>query len=889
MLGRLAKFFSVPDLRLAASERGRVAYFYLLFVLLGAGLAIGRAGADALFFAHVGIDALPRYYLWLAAGLFMTGLAYGVYAGRLASERLFFVLLAVLTAAAGAAGVLLTQGATGTATGFYFVVSAVGAELLLLQAAYYLSQNLDAAQMKRLMLPVLGALSAGGVAGGATVIWAGVHQRVTTLPLIWAGLLAICALLIVVRHRRTGRSPYMPRVAVRHAAWRAIGRQIAHGAGLLNAPPLVRASSGVLFLVSIAAFVLFYATSGVIVAAQPSLPALAVTFGALAAASGLLALLLQMFVTGRLLERLGARGLNHIYPAALLAAFGALLVSVTLPVAIAGSVARDTLLAAIRRPARALTLNVLGPGTDARIRAIQVAVIVPAGLLCAAALTAFDAADRRAMLVAGLVAAGLAVWQQRRANRAYVETLLATLRERRNLPPDHVDSLARGAGPEVIEALVRGVRHADDATSLAYARQLAAVNPAVASAEIMPRLRSLHAPVRDQMLRMLVEARAVTGAQLLQVLAGADEHLRATILGALFDARNDTAREQVAECLASRNPRLVATGIFGVFRYGLREREAEAFAIWGRLLAHRDAHAVLVGLELLTRLPHPVLQARLWALLGHRSTRVRVATLDALAHLPAGVLPDPSPSLERLASAEDADIRRGYVRVLHLLPPEARWPRLFGALGDASAAVRAEAEAAVCAEGRKVVGQLNEWLSQVSVPVRAQRAAARVLARLQPARITALGLVQAKLDYALMLARAREPLVEARQRPDYALLIAVLDERVAAYGEIALELMQCVADTGVIARARAALASGTREDILRAQSALRRVEPRVLGRRFSVLLDGRAGIPIADIDDRNVTRPRGIAATLAWLAEQPDAWLRHCALAASRQSSVAEA
>jgi hypothetical protein len=297
---------------------------------------------------------------------------------------------------------------------------------------------------------------------------------------------------------------------------------------------------------------------------------------------------------------------------------------------------------------------------------------------------------------------------------------------------------------------------------------------------------------------------------------------------------------------------------------------------------------VLAGLELLTRLPHPVLQARLWALLGHRSVRVRIATLDALARLPAGVLPDPSPALERLANAEEAGVRRGVVRVLHLLPPEARWPRLFNALGDADATVRAEAESAVCAEGRKIVGQLNEWLSQVSIPVRAQLAAARVLARLQPARITALGLVQAKLDYALMLARAREALAEVHDRPDYALLITVLNERVATYGEIALELMQCVADAGVLARARAALASGAREDILHAQSALRRVEPRVLGRRFSVLLDSRAGIPVADIDDRNVTRPRGITATLTWLTEQPDHWLRQCAMAASRQSSVAE-
>jgi hypothetical protein len=218
------------------------------------------------------------------------------------------------------------------------------------------------------------------------------------------------------------------------------------------------------------------------------------------------------------------------------------------------------------------------------------------------------------------------------------------------------------------------------------------------------------------------------------------------------------------------------------------------------------------------------------------------------------------------------------------------WPRLFATLGDESIAVREEAEQSVVAEGRRSVGRLAEWLSQVSVPVRAQLGAARVLMSLRPARMTALGLAQAKLDYALMLARAHEVLAPHASRSRHGLLLRVLDERIAGYANLCLELMRGATDAHVVSLTRAAIASGAGEDIRAAQAQLRRrIEPRVLARRFCVLLDGRAGAPIADIDDRNIGRPRSVQAVLVWLAEQPDAWLRACAREAQRKSSVTEA
>ncbi len=887
MLRKWAESLATGD-----GERGRITYYFVFLTLVGAGLAIGRASADALFLAHVGIARLPYAYAWLAAALGVAGLGYASAAARLSADRLFLALLIACAGLVAATSAALAQTSAAAVYYTYFVTSAVAAELLFLHAAHYLSRNLDPAKWMRVSLPALAALPAGGIPGGAFVVWSAARGQTAVLPMVWAGLLVAAAALLAVHHYRGGRSPFARGTLRRPVALGAVLRRVAHGVGFLNASPLVRASSIALFFGSAASFVLFFAVNRVYVEHFTSDTDLAMLFGAIACATGLLGLLVGGLATGRLLARRGVRVAGLVYPAALVAALGGLALWFALPLAFFGSFVRETLLPAVRRPARAMTLNALPPGRDAQVRALQVAIILPAGLLGASALLLVTApvAGPHAMLIAGSGVAGAALWWERRVIRAYVESLLATLRERLTLPNHHTELLAHGAGPEVIEALARGVRHADDAVCVVYARQLAAVNPARAGEEIVPRLRSARAAVRDRLLRLLLDARAVTGAQLLQALAGADEHLRATILNALFDARNETARDYVEGCLRAPNPRLVATGIYGVFRYGLRVREKDAFTLWTRMLGSRQASDVLAGLELLTRFPHPVLQTRLWPLLEHRSARVRAVTLEALAKLPAGVLPDPSPVLERLAVADDPAIRRACVRVMHLMPPEAMWPRLFGALGDESIEVREEAERIVLAEGRRSVGRLAEWLSQVSIPVRAQLGAARVLMKLRPARVTALGLAQAKLDYALMLARAREVLAPHAGRGRHGLLLRVLDERIAGYANLCLELMRGATDAHVISLASAAIAGGAGEDIRAAQAWVRRrVEPRVLARRFCVLLDGRAGAPIADIDDRNIGRPRAAGEALAWLAEQPDAWLRACAREAQRESSVTEA
>ena len=79
-----------------AGERGNVLYFLLFFLLVSAGMAIGRSSADALFFKRVGIEYLPLMYIIQSMLLAAVSLVYTAFADLIPAERFFRNLFGVL-------------------------------------------------------------------------------------------------------------------------------------------------------------------------------------------------------------------------------------------------------------------------------------------------------------------------------------------------------------------------------------------------------------------------------------------------------------------------------------------------------------------------------------------------------------------------------------------------------------------------------------------------------------------------------------------------------------------------------------------------------------------------------------------------------------------------
>ena len=77
-------------------EAGTVSYFFVFLIIVGFGMALGNATANALFLKRFGIDYLPLMYLVQGFACFVASLLYTSIADVISAERLFKILFSML-------------------------------------------------------------------------------------------------------------------------------------------------------------------------------------------------------------------------------------------------------------------------------------------------------------------------------------------------------------------------------------------------------------------------------------------------------------------------------------------------------------------------------------------------------------------------------------------------------------------------------------------------------------------------------------------------------------------------------------------------------------------------------------------------------------------------
>ena len=185
----------------------RVGYFCSLFFVISAGLAIGRGTADALFLKRFGIQYLPVMFLVLGVLMATVSTVYAAYADRLAPERTFYILLGTLAVLLLGNWYLMTTNADSLAYPLYYLLFEISSELLIMHASLYFTANFDNEQSKRLLPMTLAGLQMGEIAGGL-ILTATPVMGVQGLVIVWSGLAATAVLIVMMRHRTVGLSPF---------------------------------------------------------------------------------------------------------------------------------------------------------------------------------------------------------------------------------------------------------------------------------------------------------------------------------------------------------------------------------------------------------------------------------------------------------------------------------------------------------------------------------------------------------------------------------------------------------------------------------------------------------------------------------------------------------
>lgn len=794
-------------LHLHRDERRPFALLFLQLFLGSALFVLGRTVRDTLLLSRWPISALPWLFVAFGVASGLTVVVYTRVADRLPRAGLF----AGTTALASLLYLGTFAGAKLSASFVYplfWVGSEVVANLLVVQLWTIANELFDARAGRRIFPTVAAArvlaIIVVGLLSGVAVRRLGTEQLLLVLVGI-AGAMALVARAI----SRTALPSSAPVATTR--------RRSARPPAVLS-DGYVRALALFLLLLFASLTIGDYLFKAVARATYQE-DALAQFFALFYAGTGGASLLLQLFVTERVLRRFGVGTGVGILPAVFGAAAGALVGLPHLAVATAMKFADNGLQFTLHETSLQSLYGPFAPEIRARTRALLDAVVKPAaygvgGLVLAllasrvpigalAALAALGSLG--ALAAAGLVRARyVRALEQRLGTRgastawmldADQRRLFAKILERgepRTAIPA-LEALHQDPGPELKAIIGRLAEHPDPGLRAAALRRLGLV-PGTDPALVLPSLRAPDPAVRAAALEALA---ALDGARSVAQFAAAfddpDEHVRVVAVGGAIRAGGVAGAMEAVPALtrlmasAERARRIEAARVLGVIG-------AEAARVLSRLLDDPSPEVRRAALAATTAAPDPDRVPHLLTALLDRSTK------DAAAAALAAVGPAAVPALEAALAdpATPQRLRLALPRILQRIPHREAVRVLRLHLSDPDGHVRSRVLAALVGL-RERLGAPPEPSALVERLVRrelseAARLAASVMA-LPEAQRTGLVRVAAELRLRRAAIRALHALALRFDPPALRLARAGLDR--PARRSSALEIVDALAPPSI--------------------------------------------------------------------------------------------
>ena len=869
-------------------ERSNVLYFLCLFMLISIGMAIGRSTADALFLKRLGIEYLPLMYIIQSLLMASIGMVYAAFADRIPAERFFYALFAALIVLILASWFAMSASSSSLVYPFYYLTYEIASEVLLIHAALYMNQNMNTLQAKRLTPLVYAGAQLGTIIGGLLMVVAAPLLGIQNLLLLWCGILVTGSVAIIVRHKRLGASTYFRTPKKSQNLLHDCVEQIHQGIKFTYRSSLLRSSSLALFFMVLAFYILCYSVNRIYTETFDTEESLARFFGLMMAITSTIALLTQLFVTNRAIRHFGVRTVNLLFPWTTLASLGILTFSFSLPSALLGSFNKDVLMHAFRNPVRSMFFNILPGYMQGRARAMSIALILPLALMvCGLVLIVMQHMDYPAyFLVPGIIAAGLYLFYSRKMNKAYVGTLLATLKERLFLPDKHMYSDLRGCGNETLDKLVRGINQPEAEVSVAFAKILAESFPEKAVAIILQRASTLDSATADRILNLLTRLdSSAHAAELRKLGANGDLHLKTTVMRLLLDKGDQIAIADAITDLDSKNPRMQSTAIHAALRYpDAHDSRDKAIASWQTLLqsgmaSRRAAMDNIPDLALLSRQERQSLLTgyldAFTALFADHSERSWLCTLQGLHHWKDGVSRVITDAVVQHLASENPALRQAAVSCLHLIDDKRRNGLILKAIGDGHISVRKTGIGLHKAVSERHKEHALDWISGNHASLRAQQTLLESLRDAHLPRSVLEKIARSKSEEMLLLQDAYTMLKNDSGNSGNAarsLLQYTLKEQLDQTIELVLLALESLYNRETIRIIHAGFSSGDSHHIANASEVLGNMDKDPVISNLNDVLQKSAG----EHSEQKDRLFESIDEVLRWCASHDSSWLSQC-------------
>ena len=871
-------------------EAGTVFYFLVFFLVIGFGMALGNATASALFLKRFGIDYLPLVYLAQGGACFVAMVLYASIADIISAERFFKILFAILAVLVLGFWALISLEADPLIFPAYFLFYEVVSEILLVHSALYLNQNINTLQAKRLSPIIFSGLQIGTILGGLFLAAYAPILGTSNILTIWFILLLLALLLIALRHQLKGASPYFRSPRKSSHQMQLMATHIQQAFRFTWDSELLRSATIAMVFMVITYYIINYSVKRIYTESYALEAELTAFFGVLTTLTSTLALVVQLFLTNRLIERFGVPTVNLFYPLASLGSFAGMIFHLGMPTAIISSININAVMPAFHNPVRTMFLNVLPQQIQGRARAMTMAIVLPVSLSVCGILLWFlqKLDDPLYFLIPGATAAGLFFYFSIRMNHAYGKTLLTHLKEHLFLPDDQSAASLRYTGKANIESIVDAVGRGDE-SSVSFAHLLADAYPEVAAKHILPVIKNTTPNIAGQLLKVVLTTNNPAIYKFLIENPNLhDNHFRADTLRQLINAHVDGTVLLLQQALDNPDPRIKATAIHGVLSWPLVEHQAQAIDNWTSLL-NGSENKQLAALELIPDIEHITIPAKrkkieqacqssTMRIFATQNSAAKILILNAYSHWQGPCNPDIQELISDAMENTEPGVRAAAVQCVHIIPQELRYDKLECALGDGHVQVRNTAVDELCKETPDAPQLALKWIIEDNRGTpRAQETLLNAVINTIP-QSTLVLIIDNKIKDARQIHGA---LVTVRghkndKNNNLKLLQYLLEERFQQILEIALTAMEPLCARNVISIIRAGIRTLDERHIANACEALHSIPNQTLTQPLGQLIQD-AFMP----SSQTVTSNTGnLETVLEALMKRPDAWLHECARSA---------
>lgn len=864
-------------------------YFFILYVILGCGMAFGRNSTDVLFFKRFGIEYLPFMYVALSIFLALVSVLYAAFADRLSPERLSIAIFTTLILLLVGNWAWITFSDSHAAYPAYFLLYEAASEILIIHSMHYLAQNFDPLQAKRLYPLIMAGTQVGIIFGSLVLAIGAKYIQVQEILLVWSVLLAVNIAMIYQRYKKHGVSTYFRPIHKSNDTIRQSIAQITYGISLMRTSKMLRAASFAFFFMVVTFYILCYSVNRVYTHTFNSEAQLSQFFGFLTATTNGIALLLQIFITNRTIHRFGVKKVNMFFPITSILSYITLLSSYSLVPAILGSINKDAIMPAFRNPVRTIFFNALPDNVQGRARATSIAIVLPLALfVCGLMLILMQKmGTQKYFLTLGMFTGVLYLYCNHLMNKAYIKEILSTLKSKVFIPTGkEVDKLS-------LEKTGTAQQESDYNIPTTNANKkllsiLMESYPEKAHDLIASYVDKHENNLTKKLIQILSPINPQGFSDVLWELYNEqdDSQSHALILKTLFLLRDIKADKLIPELLSSSKLSLQCSAIIGALHQDNLKIRNRAIMNWQHLLTSEDADKQLACLTLLEYVNHTdndqtsVLQEYkriIPNLLNHGTSKQQHFVLEAVQHWPEPKFPEIAEQLTTIYEHSNTLMRILCVKCSSLVYDVDK-TLLHKAIEDSNSLVRQQAvQVHYALSGNEAKKTLTNWLStDINGSPRAQNAYLGLLHEISTDDLQFEKIALEKAEMARLFSLGHQILSKHtdNQSASFQLVKHTLHERIKQYIELAVYAIQGYErdeDTRLLS---ASINSRDIRHIANACEVLRNFKHRRLGEILSDLVDQK---PVKFSKLKNPQFAESANSVLFWCKNQPDPWLSLCA------------